>query len=143
MSHPPKIPRELSAHKRVSQNQPQPRKQSFISMSLMVPCLPSALPSNQGLPVIRPLGKEKAGGAGSLLCSAPSLPLYQAGSEPPTFESENICLVSRPSLAVLQNPEHLDGTVHRKEGTVSWKTEMKCRMGAEWRWAKEGKRGHL
>lgn len=123
--HPPKIQGAISStHRSITKPALNPVTH-FGLMSLMVPFLCSVLPSNQALPVIRSLREERKLVGQDHVCVVLSLPLYQAGSQPLRFSSGNICLVSRLSKPdIFQNPEHLDGIVHRKKGTMLWRTKM-------------------
>ena len=115
----------ISIHKCITKPGLQPRKLSFMLMSPMVPFRPSALPNNQGLPIIRTLGARMLGGQFHVF-SRPCVSLQQAGSQtlpllpPGTFAT----LADWLSLALLQNPVHLDGIVHRREGTVPCRAEI-------------------
>ena len=125
VSCPPRIPGCYQHTQVYHKTSLQPRKLSFMLMSLMVPFLPSTLPNNQGLPVIRTLGARTL--AGQLhVCSLPHVSLHQAGSQTlPLLPLETFAtLANWLSLALLQNPEHLDGTVHRKEGREPCRAEI-------------------
>lgn len=127
MSHPPKIPGSYQHTQVYHKAILQPRKPSFGLKSLMVPFLPSALPSYPGLLVIRtPRGERMLVGQVHV-CSLPLPCLYTkqvARLYPPLPQGTFVLLADCLSLAVLQNPEHLDGIMHRREGAVPCRAEM-------------------
>ena len=105
MSHPPKIPGSYQHTQVYHKTSLQPRKPSFGLMSLLVPFLPSALPSYPGLLVIRIPREERMLVGQVHVCSLPLPCLYtkQVARLYPTLpQGTFVLLADCLSLAVLR-----------------------------------------
>ena len=132
VSSPPRIPGSNQHTQVYHKTSLQPRKLSFVMMPSTVPFLPSTFPNNQGLPVIRTLGARLLVGQLHVF-SLPHVSLHQAGSQTlPLLPLETFAtLANWLNLALLQNPEHLDGIVHKREGRVPCRAETSAQGTSE------------